>query len=99
MMLGAVHEGHGQQVLYAGRDARGDSEDVVDQQRRRGDKAELDADIVFRDDIGTSAARIGEDGLNIGDRDDHEEDRDGERYMEGEGERGGSSDGEGEQNL
>ena len=72
-MAGPAHEGHRDEILDAGSDARGDGQDVVDEERRRCDEAELDADVVFRDDIRSASARIGEDGLDIGDRDDDEQ--------------------------
>ncbi len=50
---------------HARRDADGDRQDVVDQERARGDERRRLAEIVLRDDVRAAAAWIGVNGLAI----------------------------------
>ena len=55
---------------HAGRDADRDGQRVVDQERRRGDKACVRSDVLFRDGVGAAAFRVGKNGLAVGEGDD-----------------------------
>ncbi len=62
-----------------GRDRNGNGEDVVDEQRRGGDEARQGPEILFRDDVCPAARLVRLDGLDVGEHDDREHCRDGQR--------------------
>ena len=61
------------------RDRNGNGEDVVDEQRRGGDEARQGPEVLFRDDICPAARLVRLDGLDVGEHDDREHCRDGQR--------------------
>ena len=70
----------------AGRDAHRDREDVVREQRGRGDEPGPDPEVLAGDDVAAAAVRVGPDRLPVGHDDDredgHDERRDGQREPE-----------------
>jgi hypothetical protein len=69
----------GDERAHASRDADSRGEDVVNHERRGGEKSRIGAEILRRDGIGATPAWVGVDGLTIREEDDDEQDDDGER--------------------
>jgi len=68
----------------SGSDRNCDREHIVDEQGCSSDEAGKRAEIVLRDDVGTTARLICANGLSIGGNDDREQPRDGEGNREDE---------------
>ena len=82
----------------AGGDADGHVEDVVEHQRRGGEQAGAGAEVLPGDGVGAAVARVGADGLAVGDVEDGQERQDRQHDGADVGEAGGAErdeDGEG----
>ena len=67
-----VQIGKGRSDLrHTGRNRNRHREDIIGQQRRAGGLGGQLAQVIARDNIGAAAARVGVDGLLVGNRDDH----------------------------
>src|ERR1700739_3618552 len=65
---------------YAGGDAYGRGQDVVDHQRRGGGEPRFFTQILAGDGVAAAAARVSSDGLAIAEIDDHQQDQNGGDY-------------------
>ena len=68
---------HADDVGDACRDAHGDGQDVVGQQRSARDLGQFFAQVFFGDAIATAACRVGEDRLAVGNRHNRNQEGDG----------------------